>query len=40
MKLDDGRNMQQKLMARQVKFDKSPKDLNCAYKYFRELNRS
>ena len=27
-------------MARQVKFDKAPKDLSCAYRYFRELNRN
>lgn len=40
MKLDDGRSMQQRLMERQLKFDKAPKDLTIAYKYFRELNRN
>ena len=40
MKLDDGRSMQQRLMERQLKFDKQPKDLTTAYKYFRELNRN
>jgi hypothetical protein len=38
--LDDGRSLQQNLTEKQKKFDKNPRDLKNAYKYFRELNRN
>lgn len=40
MKIDDGTTMQQRLMDKQIKFDRDPKDMTAAYRYFRELNRN
>jgi hypothetical protein len=40
VKLDTGHSLQDSLMERQRQFDRSPSDVQAAYKYFRELNRN